>query len=440
MSPSMNREKFPVLGVAETALGSTRLVQWRTLYSEAMENRVGKAAVSTDRKKLRLFEALLSSGGLRKLVSVSAEVLGNPVAIVDKGMSIIALCDELADEPQWAHAESDEATRDIQRAVLAGDLQRVYNDDNAVLGDYPDSDQRFLAARIRRGNTVMGHALVLERHRSFTEEDMRLLPDVCRALGYVLAPEAEASQLAERHGSLFSAVLSGALTDAEAIEARVRRAQLDLPDSMMLLAVCHASDTVQIPLHFLQDQLVNVFPGSYAHTWAGHVVLVIAEDAGDIERRFGAGVYTGSLAAGLSYPFQSLSKLALAFDQASAAIRLSSRSDEPLRVVRYEQVVVRHVLECASARCDRATFAHPALDRLVAEDARCGTDYVHDLQTYLNCGRSATTAARALHVHKNTMYYRIERIENIAKCNLSDERVCLALQIGLEIMQADGSR
>jgi DNA-binding PucR family transcriptional regulator len=98
------------------------------------------------------------------------------------------------------------------------------------------------------------------------------------------------------------------------------------------------------------------------------------------------------------------------------------------------------VLECASARCDRATFAHPALDRLVAEDARCGTDYVHDLQTYLSCGRSATAAARALHVHKNTMYYRIERIENIAKCNLSDERVCLALQIGLEIMQADGLR
>ena len=393
--------------------------------------------MSADRKKLRLFEALLSSGGLRKLVAVSAEVLGNPVAIVDKGMSIIALCDELADEPQWAHADSDEATRDIQRAVLAGDLQRVYKGDPAVLGDYPDADQRFLAARIRRGNTVMGHALVLERHRDFTEEDMQLLPDVCRALGYVLAPEADASQLTERHGSLFSDVLSGSLTDAEAIDARVRRAQLDFPDVMMLLAVRHASDAVQIPLHFLQDQLLNVFPGSYAHTWASHVVLVTSAETDDIGKRFASGVYTGSLAAGLSYPFRSLDKLAVAFEQASAAIRLSSQSDALLRVVRYEQVVLRHLLECASARCDRTAFAHPALERLVSEDARCGTDYLHDLQMYLNCGRSATVAARALHVHKNTMYYRIQRIEDITGCSLSDEHACLALQIGLEIMGGD---
>lgn len=104
----------------------------------------------------------------------------------------------------------------------------------------------------------------------FSEEDQRLLPDFCRALGYVLSPEAEASQLVERHGSLFSDILSGTLSDAAAIEARARRAQLDLPKSMIVLVVQQTSHVVQVPLTFLRDQILRQFPDGLVHMWAGN--------------------------------------------------------------------------------------------------------------------------------------------------------------------------
>lgn len=117
--------------------------------------------MSLDAKKLKIFEALLSSGALKKLIAAAVDAFGNPIAIVDRGMSIIAMSDDLADEPQWAHSEDNKAMRDIRLAARAGDFQRVYEGDSAILGDYQESDQRYLAARIRRGNNVTGHVLVL---------------------------------------------------------------------------------------------------------------------------------------------------------------------------------------------------------------------------------------------------------------------------------------
>ena len=387
--------------------------------------------MSLDAKKLKIFEALLSSGGLKKLIAAAVDAFGNPIAIVDRGMSIIAMSDDLADEPQWAHSEDNKAMRDIRLAARAGDFQRVYEGDSAILGDYQGSDQRYLAARIRRGNNVMGHVLVLERKRMLSEEDQRLLPDFCRALGYVLSPEAEASQLVERHGSLFSDILSGTLSDAAAIEARARRAQLDLPKSMIVLVVQQTSHVVQVPLTFLRDQILRQFPDGLVHMWAGNVLALISSNVTDIEERVGYGILAGSLAVGLSYPFCSLAQLGVAFGQANAAIRLSSDEGQVVRVVRYEQVVAHHLIECASARHDGTEFEHPAISRLAWVDERDKSDFLNDLKAYLSFSRSATAAARERHVHKNTMYYRIARIEEITRCDLSDEQTCFALQIGL---------
>ena len=134
---------------------------------------------------------------------------------------------------------------------------------------------------------------------------------------------------------------------------------------------------------------------------------------------------------GLSYPFCSLAQLGVAFGQANAAIRLSSDEGQVVRVVRYEQVVAHHLIECASARHDGTEFEHPAISRLAWVDEHDKSDFLNDLKAYLSFSRSATAAARERHVHKNTMYYRIARIEEITRCDLSDEQTCFALQIGL---------
>ena len=381
-------------------------------------------------KRLAMFDALLSGKGLQGLVDAAAEVFGNPVAVADMGLAMVAVSAELADDPEWMTNAREIETNDMRQAALAGDFRRVYSGDKTVVGEYPGADQRYLAARIRRKDVLLGHALVLERNQPFTDDDLALLPDVCRTFGYELAGAADADQLSERHGKLFEDLLSGSLADRDEVEARVQRAHLRVPQRMCVLIAHPVSDAGQISSRYLRTQLVRAFPGSLGMVRGDDVLVVIgADDAGStLDGLFGKSVYAEGLCVGASYPFCGLHLLRRAADQARAAVRLS---DGRPGVVPYEWVVARHMMERASLTIDGSTFIHPAIGLLEEADERERSSHLADLEAYLSCGRNATATARALHVHKNTMYYRLQRIEQIAGVDLSDEQTCFVLQLGL---------
>ena len=382
-------------------------------------------------KRLAMFDALLSGRGLQGLVDAAAEVLGNPIAVADMGLAMVAVSAELEDDPEWSSRAHDAETNDIRQASLAGDFRRVYTGDKTVVGEYPGAKNRYLAARIRRGDVVLGHALVLERNRAFTEEDEKLLPDVCRTFGYELAGMSDADQLSERYGRLIDDLLSGALADASEVEERIRRARIKVPARMCVLIARPVSERGQISPRYLRMQLLRAFAGSMGVVRGEDVLMVVdASDAGeDLPRMLEHCVQMDGLVLGASYAFCGLEHLKRASEQALAALRLSSAKTG---IICYQQVVARHMMERASLTIDGSTFIHPALELLAEADERERSGHLADLGAYLANGRNATATARALHVHKNTMYYRLQRIEQIACVDLSDEQTCFALQLSLE--------
>ncbi|MCP2039749.1 purine catabolism regulator [Neisseria sp. HSC-16F19] len=77
---------------------------------------------------------------------------------------------------------------------------------------------------------------------------------------------------------------------------------------------------------------------------------------------------------------------------------------------------------------------HSVLGAIADHDARNGTRLLHTLKIFLESNRSWQKAARALHIHKSTLTYRIGRIEALSKrsCdNTADVTVLwLAIQAG----------
>lgn len=386
--------------------------------------------MNLDAKRLAMFDALLSGGDLRRLVEAAAAALGNPIAICDMGLGTIAISADLANDPEWGSPNAGMDAPDVRQATLTGDFRKVYAGDKTVLGDYRGAKQRYLAARIRRKNHVLGHAVVLERNRPFTEEDAELLPEICRTFGFVLAPETDMDQLSQRHGRLFLDILEGRLQDPNVIEARARTAQLNLPDYMTLLLFRPAAETGQTPARHLRERLKRVFPTSIGIVHGDDVVLVVDDATEDLERCIASAAPLEVTSVGASYPFASLAGLRCAFEQAEAAIRLAGGGNAA-GLTRYGEVVARHLGECASGIRKPDAFVHPALGLLAAASERDNADYTRDLATYLFFGRNASAAAKALHIHKNTMYYRLQRIQDIGRVDLADGAACFALQLSL---------
>ena len=59
------------------------------------------------------------------------------------------------------------------------------------------------------------------------------------------------------------------------------------------------------------------------------------------------------------------------------------------------------------------------------------SDLVLTLKTYFAAGSNASEAADRLFLHRNSMLYRLERIQKLTGLDLKDNRVALALQLGM---------
>jgi purine catabolism regulator len=68
---------------------------------------------------------------------------------------------------------------------------------------------------------------------------------------------------------------------------------------------------------------------------------------------------------------------------------------------------------------------------LQEHDRMRGSDLVLTLKTYFSAGGNASEAADLLFLHRNSMLYRLERIQMLTGLDLKDNRVALALQLGL---------
>ncbi|EMD27932.1 regulatory protein [Amycolatopsis azurea DSM 43854] len=80
-----------------------------------------------------------------------------------------------------------------------------------------------------------------------------------------------------------------------------------------------------------------------------------------------------------------------------------------------------HRLLLAGAPDDlRAALRRRVLGPLLSYDAEQGTDLVHTLRVFLECSGSPTRAARALHVHVNTLRYRIGRASELLGTDLTE--------------------
>lgn len=64
-------------------------------------------------------------------------------------------------------------------------------------------------------------------------------------------------------------------------------------------------------------------------------------------------------------------------------------------------------------------------------DRRRNSDLMRTLRVYFRCGTNASEAADRLFLHRNSLLYRLERVQELTGLDLKDHREALALQLGI---------
>ncbi len=116
------------------------------------------------------------------------------------------------------------------------------------------------------------------------------------------------------------------------------------------------------------------------------------------------------------------------------ALEVAAAEPGPVSVIPGDEVDVHRLLLAGAPAELRSALRRRVLGPLLDYDAEQHSDLVHTVRVFLECSGSPTRAAKALHVHVNTLRYRIGRASELLGTDLTEFTdqldVYLALRAG----------
>ena len=155
------------------------------------------------------------------------------------------------------------------------------------------------------------------------------------------------------------------------------------------------------------------------------------------------------LTCGRSSKFAPLSQAPVAFNQAQEAYAISRRPPRDRervgemriweRIYSFDAYALDSLVRCLSDKeidMIRLTYASSILAEMARQDIASKTNNYEFLYTYIMHERRITTVAEQLHMHRNNVSYRINRIEEQYDINTNDPQLRIDLMLAYCIREA----
>ena len=141
------------------------------------------------------------------------------------------------------------------------------------------------------------------------------------------------------------------------------------------------------------------------------------------------------LSPGSAQPFSSLLETASHYKQAYRAVEVGKLVFRTAGSYNYTDIMIFFIANTMAEQDDLFEFSHPAVVTLQKYDEVNGTDFLETLEAYLRYPSNPSAAIASLHIHRNTLFYRINRIKEITDTDIDDGNERLKLQLYLKFVE-----
>jgi PucR family transcriptional regulator, purine catabolism regulatory protein len=384
----------------------------------------------------RLTALVLERRGLGDLLAELARALQNPVSLENIAGQLIGFAPYESTEQELL-----EAHLEYRRARQPGQLQ----------------GPGWLAVEVSADGRLWGQLTMLELDSPLVQEDRVVLERGAQALALGLLHEHHDEQLRARaRGSLLADLMHARVSEADAAR---RGEALDFVARQGLLAGAFAWRSERWrEIAETQDQAwATLVPGVRAGTGgdrsillglhAGTLLLVSAVADGDPSREQLTAL-AGNLRAPLSRRGLGEADVALAFggadrtwtgagrrlDRALAAA-LAARATAPVLWRDARHRTLADLLFAIRTSPELLAFTRDQLGTLFEEPDPRSRELLRTLEVYLACSARKADAARALHLTRQSLYMRLERIEKLLGIDLDDSDTQLGLHLAVRALR-----
>jgi hypothetical protein len=148
---------------------------------------------------------------------------------------------------------------------------------------------------------------------------------------------------------------------------------------------------------------------------------------------------THGLVVGISREFTDLRDIHRHYNQARDTLGIGVQFRPNEAVYWYEDYADFRLLQAAAQNLDLWDVCHPGICALYQADRANGTAYLQTLRKYLAHGRSIAAAAADMHIHRNTVSYRVEHCLHTCALDLNNSQNLLHMLLSLLILDYQDS-
>lgn len=404
--------------------------------------------------RMRMAEAMNGGCSLQEIMEMSKDMIGNYIAVSDSTFRLVAntanipcddaICQRMIENGY--HPESVVAKFRSTGRVKFWEEHDFYIDNGHLFSPYT------LVGRIFRMNgEYVAHAVMTCNNREATADIIDLYNMLCEFIARFAARDWE-NQSAEAviYSSLLTDLLSESTTDFEGISERLR--QNGFPDGAYCLARVPVNTVANTLVGRLSKDSFEMFSHVQITLCQQELVLLVGAEASasgyadadrEAERFFGL-LEQYELCCGVSSYFEEISDIRLAYMQAGDALNSGERLRRSAHIDRvstkypnvffYNEYLSYCLLDKSYEVMRRwqTGTAGKALARIEELDRKNGSNNLQLLFTYLMNERRAKETGEAMHLHRNSVVYRIEHLCEAARLgDLDDPNVRTGLLMSL---------
>lgn len=406
----------------------------------------------------------LQQTDVASVTQLLAERIAAFVAIVTPTLDVVAAADGSAsasvEHPDGVrNRRGTEGARRVREWIVDPRLARVLTATGQArralrLEGIGETQRSVIVAPILVGDEVLAYLLTFDDNEPGPSEDLGLLvtEHAATICGVILGRERVVAAAARQvRDDLVEGLLLGRGGD-DAAQRWSQHLGYEQTRNHRVLSVAYAAgeeSADQRLANAIEHFLATRVPQAITSARKSEVVAVVPQaDENDPSRtdprRLGSDCVArmselfrdASVTIGIGGNCRDPKEIARSYSEARRTVAMLRRLGRRSKVMAFDDLGVHRLLLQVPDLAELRSFVDDVLGPIRARERASDSEYLSTLACYFRENNSPGRASRTLHVHPNTVIYRIKRVEEITGLRLDDYRDRLMLQLALEILDA----
>jgi len=378
-----------------------------------------------------LIMAVINHKPINGFLDIATQMLANPILVMNNNLSIIATGGSIVGPTKGTIWEKVNAPGFVLENFYTPEEIRkismhIAQKSEQIISLRPmnNSAHDTLGIHIWIDGKLYGAIGTVDMNKPFTDGQKETLVIVAQVLKLYFQNHSIYMRIAEDKANWLESLLEGVDISADIISNYLYKYQWKLDDNFCIVAFSASAD-FKLPIVSLLDikQINDLFPDALVSVHEEYIVMIIrctekkplhGKKKQQLDQFLRKDIM---LRCGVSMVFNNFLHLRYYYAQSKFA---AAQCKAPLSSVicLYEDYQEDHVLQTLSLGSDPRCFCHPGILSLWESGGESQRDMVYCLYHYFLNGRNLSATADAIHVHRNTLIYRLGKAEEILNIDI----------------------